>query len=614
MEAGHACDVLVTAAATYLMQRSPSIERQGVSVFEFQRKITPTRSRPPAPAAEQSRAVERVFNTALRPSQIPIWAAGEPQSDSRAKKSQSNPLWRPSSAVSAVIQRAGEVGDALEQEADLAADAAARDTVGTVGQGRAVSGGNAAVPAQVEGLHSPGWPLEPSTRARLEPHFGWDFSHVRVHTDTEAARSAEALGARAFTRGRNIVFAGGQYTPHTPESERLIAHELTHVVQQAAHSAPLVQFQRAHAPAATPTPRIDVQRYADRFVVEVNGLAVAEVQTQDEQTPLQLNVTAEGSTVQVVLHHQGGAMLAAVPPPAGVSSAFRVELREIDERPSTGRGGIPVEPGSGEAAPETMVEVTVVRPGTLPWLGGRGEREGISVTPGAVTDFEQQLQGDPSLFNGVVLDPETGEVIGYCMSRGGVSTYFDREGGTAGQTEIGVEHPLVDPIDLIPSPGGVAKGAVGIGGKLGVKFLGKKAAAKGTRLSMAAIVRMRGVSRALLRRTAREAAAEAAGMVRRITQHGLDHSFGSHAAEWFGREVPRTTHFAAWRALVERGAASRTVFAWSTGAADTIAHLSYIEGKPFVVQFFRETGELATAFIPNPDQYRAMLRLLGRAR
>ena len=125
---------------------------------------------------------------------------------------------------------------------------------------------------------------------------------------------------------------------------------------------------------------------------------------------------------------------------------------------------------------------------------------------------------------------------------------------------------------------------------------------------------MRGVSRVLLRRAAREVAAESAGLVRRITVDGLNHSFDRHAAQWFGREVSRATHFAPWRALIERGAASKSVFAWSTGAAETIAHLSYIEGKPFVVQFFRETGELATAFVPNSDQLEAMLRMLGRAR
>jgi hypothetical protein len=544
-------------------------------VFEFRKKKTPPRFTAPVPVAEHSRLTKHRWNG---------------------------------------IQQLGDAGDALEQGADLAADAVTRDTMGRSG---AVSSGNVAIPARAEGPRLAGLPLESSTRTRLEPHFGRDFSHVRVHTDSEAARSAEVLGARAFTRGRDIAFAAGEYAPHTPEGERLIAHELAHVVQQAARSAPLVQLQRARAPAATPMPRIEVQRKADRLVVEVGGLAVAEVQTQDEQAPLRLNVTVEGGIVRVVLRHQGGVVLGAAPPPPGVSPAYQVELREIDERPSTGQHRFPAEPPSRETAPDRLVDVTVVPPGTLPWLSGQGEglaREGFTLEPGPVTDFEQQLQRDPSLINGVVLDPETREVIGYRKSGGGVSEYFDREGVRTGMTEIGLEHPAADPLDLIPSPGGAAKGAAGIAGKLGVKTFAKKAAAKGTRLSMAAIVRMRGVSRALLRRAAREAAAESAGLVRRITQHGLDHSFGSHAAQWFGRQVPHTTHFAAWRALVERGAASRTVFAWSTGAADTIAHLSYIEGKPFVVQFYRETGELATAFMPNPDQYRAMLRLLGRAR
>lgn len=527
---------------------------------------------------------------------------------------------RSRSTVPAGIGPTGHVGDLLEQEADRAADRAVRgavDTAGVLGPRRAVSGGVPALPTRADELRSPGWPLEPATRARLERHFGCDFSRVRVHTDTRAARSAEALGARAFTRGGDIVFAGGQYAPHTAQGERLLAHELAHVVQQATRPAPAVQFQRAPSPAAARVPKIDIDRVLDRYVVKVDGQPVAEVKTEDEKTSYRLDVNVEGDAVHVVLRHQGGAVLAAAPPPDLMSSRFQVDLREIDERPGPGPGGTTSEPGASQADPPGSAQVKVEPSSTLPWLSGQQEalgREGISLAPSAVSEYEVRLKRDPSLVNGVVYDPETGELIGYSRSSGGVTSFFDREGGLQAMDEIGIEQPLLDPIDLIPTPGEAVKVSAGIAGKLGVKALTKKAAAQGTRLSMAAILRMRGVSRVLLRRAAREVAAESAGLVRRITVDGLNHSFDRHAAQWFGREVSRATHFAPWRALIERGAASKSVFAWSTGAAETIAHLSYIEGKPFVVQFFRETGELATAFVPNSDQLEAMLRMLGRAR
>jgi hypothetical protein len=81
-------------------------------------------------------------------------------------------------------------------------------------------------------LGSPGQALDPATRAFMEPRFGHDFSDVRVHTDTQAAQAARAMQARAYTVQGDIVFADGQYAPHTSEGRSLMAHELTHVVQQ----------------------------------------------------------------------------------------------------------------------------------------------------------------------------------------------------------------------------------------------------------------------------------------------------------------------------------------------------------------------------------------------
>lgn len=76
-----------------------------------------------------------------------------------------------------------------------------------------------------------GQPLPQSVRNYFEPRFGYDFSQVRVHTDAQAAESARLANARAYTLGRDIVFGSGQYVPKTTAGQQLLAHELTHVVQ-----------------------------------------------------------------------------------------------------------------------------------------------------------------------------------------------------------------------------------------------------------------------------------------------------------------------------------------------------------------------------------------------
>jgi len=81
-------------------------------------------------------------------------------------------------------------------------------------------------------LRQPGRPLDRTTRAFFEPRFGVDFGAVRIHTDAQAATSARAVNALAYSVGRSIVLNSGQYAPHTDSGKRLLAHELTYVVQQ----------------------------------------------------------------------------------------------------------------------------------------------------------------------------------------------------------------------------------------------------------------------------------------------------------------------------------------------------------------------------------------------
>jgi len=81
-------------------------------------------------------------------------------------------------------------------------------------------------------VRSPGREMEPATRREMESRIGFDFGRVRLHTDTRAGESAQSLSARAYTVGSDVVFAPGKYAPQTTEGRHLLAHELTHVVQQ----------------------------------------------------------------------------------------------------------------------------------------------------------------------------------------------------------------------------------------------------------------------------------------------------------------------------------------------------------------------------------------------
>ena len=120
-------------------------------------------------------------------------------------------------------------------------------------------------------LRSPGQPLDAATRAFMEPRFSHDFSAVRVHTDARAAASTRAVNALAYTVGRDMVFNVGQYAPGTTAGKRLLAHELTHVVQQN-HGKAIAQPDRLIS-----HPDDTLERDADLFAGRVMGLAAGRI-------------------------------------------------------------------------------------------------------------------------------------------------------------------------------------------------------------------------------------------------------------------------------------------------------------------------------------------------
>lgn len=85
---------------------------------------------------------------------------------------------------------------------------------------------------RIESITTGGKPLSPSTRSFFEPRFGRDFSNVRVHTGAKADEAARSINAEAFTHDTDMVFRSGKYDPNSSVGKQLMAHELTHVVQQ----------------------------------------------------------------------------------------------------------------------------------------------------------------------------------------------------------------------------------------------------------------------------------------------------------------------------------------------------------------------------------------------
>jgi len=102
--------------------------------------------------------------------------------------------------------------------------------------------------ARIRSLCGSGRPLPASVCSFFEPRFGYDFGEVRIHTDARAAETTRSLNARAYTVGRDVVFGPGRYAQGTTEGRRLLAHELTHVVQQSASGADVMRRARNAPP------------------------------------------------------------------------------------------------------------------------------------------------------------------------------------------------------------------------------------------------------------------------------------------------------------------------------------------------------------------------------
>lgn len=180
----------------------------------------------------------------------------------------------------------GQAGGPLEQQADHVAEQVVRKEPDASTAPPQVSPAIPAIPAirqtaagevggrvasEIQGLSGGGAPLPEPSRALFESRFGHDFAAVRIHSDDRSARLARSVDARAFTVGRDIVFGAGEYSPHTGEGARLLAHELTHVAQQR-NSPAILQRQPAKGGPSSSTAQASLVEVNDQIAILREGI------------------------------------------------------------------------------------------------------------------------------------------------------------------------------------------------------------------------------------------------------------------------------------------------------------------------------------------------------
>jgi hypothetical protein len=128
-----------------------------------------------------------------------------------------------------------------------------------------------------------GTPLDASTKTSMESAFGTSFDDVRVHTGGQASKSAESVGANAYTVGSDVVFKDGQYNPGSTEGQKTLAHELTHVVQQ---SRGPVDGTDAPGGIKVSDPSDRFERAADQTASQVVGAVQRQEDPEEEELAL----------------------------------------------------------------------------------------------------------------------------------------------------------------------------------------------------------------------------------------------------------------------------------------------------------------------------------------
>ena len=251
--------------------------------------------------------------------------------------------------------RVNEPGDEYEEEADRVAEQVMRMQAPEMRRAKAPSvplvqrrvngigaGAGAAPPIVHEVLSSPGQPFDAATRSFFEPRFGHDFGYVRVYTDDHAQRCAQSINARAFTLGRHIVLGVGHSFSGRSASRKLLAHELTHVLQQqeghgATPSALLIQ--RAEGPTDEESVPDDIPPSSTWIISEQPGAGVIRDSDRGFAPARNRQPIPPGTIVSPLDYKEvSGISYAWVEWSGGIDWVLRSDLLEFDSTYATPRG------------------------------------------------------------------------------------------------------------------------------------------------------------------------------------------------------------------------------------------------------------------------------------
>jgi hypothetical protein len=227
-----------SVAAAVMRSSGPVAIPPTISPIGAQREAAPV----PKRAEEKKKAPKASAGTrAQRKAASPLPKKEEPK--------------KPSSPKAAKAQRKAAPTKTEEKKKPVPAPAkggtAQREAAAGAEGGTASASADAAIQAMRSG---PAARLDPSTESFMESRFGRDFSGVRIHHGAKAAEAADAIGARAFTTGNDIFFNAGQYQPNSSSGRQLIAHELTHTVQQGGGTGVAARARIQRTGPAPPAP------------------------------------------------------------------------------------------------------------------------------------------------------------------------------------------------------------------------------------------------------------------------------------------------------------------------------------------------------------------------
>jgi hypothetical protein len=231
-----------------VLQRKPSCACGGDCPRCQEGALLQTNLKISEPGDQYEQEADRIADRVMQMPEPAIQRQMEPGEDEEEGMFQRQAI---SGSITPLVQR--QVSPDIEEEEEDVIQTKAIDDRATPSASTQES---SEVPPTIhEVLRSPGQPLDPETRTFMEPRFGQDFSQVRIYTDAKAAESAQTLNATAYTMGRNIVFGKDQYVPETLEGQRLLAHELTHVIQQGTTDSIIKRQRREERrhPQAIPT-------------------------------------------------------------------------------------------------------------------------------------------------------------------------------------------------------------------------------------------------------------------------------------------------------------------------------------------------------------------------